>query len=119
LIFFGDWAAGVTPYTEFLPYLAAKAANDFMTRAFALELAPWGILVNCILPGPTAGVNPSVTDEEWEQAMKEAPLHRESSAEEMAEMIVTLLKLETITGASIHIDAGRHIAGAGLPAPAV
>ena len=118
LVFFGDWAAGETPYHEFLPYLTSKAAIDFMTRGFALELAPWGILVNTIVPGPTAQAN-EVTSEEWEQAMKETPLHRESSAEEIAEMVTTLLKFETMTGESIRIDAGRHIAGAGLPQPAV
>jgi len=51
LIFFADWAAGETPYHGYLPYLTSKAAIDFMTRAFALELAPQGVLVNTISPG--------------------------------------------------------------------
>jgi NAD(P)-dependent dehydrogenase (short-subunit alcohol dehydrogenase family) len=53
LIFFGDWAAEETPYKDYLPYLTGKAAVHFMTRAFAVELASKGILVNAILPGPT------------------------------------------------------------------
>jgi NAD(P)-dependent dehydrogenase (short-subunit alcohol dehydrogenase family) len=114
LVFFGDWAAGETPYRDYLPYLTGKAAIHFMTRAFALELAPYGILVNGILPGPTA--RPAeVTDEEWRQAIEESPLKRESSEEEIAELIVTLLRLETVTGENIRVDSGRHVAGSLRP----
>ncbi len=112
LIFFGDWAAGATPYHDYLPYLTGKAAIDFMTRAFALELAPQGILVNTISPGPTDRP-PSVSEAEWAEAMSSAPLHRESSAADMAELIATLLRLETVTGENIRVDSGRHLAGSG------
>jgi 3-oxoacyl-[acyl-carrier protein] reductase len=110
LIFFGDWAAGETPYLDFLPYLTGKAATQFMARGFALELAPHGILVNCILPGPTERP-PDLSEAGWQKALDQAPLHRESSNDDIAEMIVTLLRLETITGENIRIDSGRHIAG--------
>jgi 3-oxoacyl-[acyl-carrier protein] reductase len=111
LVFFGDWAADETPYHDYLPYLTAKAAVQFMTRAFALELGGHGILVNGIVPGPTAfGVN--VSQEEWDAAVGSSPLQRESSDDEIAEMIVTLLKSETITGENIRVDSGRHIVGA-------
>jgi NAD(P)-dependent dehydrogenase (short-subunit alcohol dehydrogenase family) len=110
LIFFGDWAAGQTPYLDYLPYLAGKAAVHFMTRGFALELAQYGILVNGILPGPTEKP-PDLSQAGWEQALAQAPLHRESPPEELAEMVVTLLRLEAMTGENVHIDSGRHIAG--------
>ena len=110
IIFFGDWAAGETPYYEFLPYLTSKAAIHFMTRAFAVELAPQGILVNTIQPGPTSRP-PDMSDVEWDEALDGAPLHRESSEEEMAELIATLLRFETITGENIRVDSGRHIVG--------
>jgi hypothetical protein len=32
----------------------------------------------------------------------------------MAEMVVTLLKLETVTGENIRVDSGRHIVGTTL-----
>ena len=111
IVFFGDWAAEETPYHDFLPYLTAKAAVHFMTRAFALELAPYGILVNAILPGPTAQDDALVTKDEWRQALARAPLHRESSEEEMAELVATLLRLETMTGETIRVDSGRHVVG--------
>ena len=111
IVFFGDWAAEETPYRDFLPYLTAKAAVHFMTRAFALELAPHGILVNAISPGPTARDPALVSSAEWKAALAQAPLHRESSEEEMAELVATLLKLETVTGENIRVDSGRHIGG--------
>jgi NAD(P)-dependent dehydrogenase (short-subunit alcohol dehydrogenase family) len=112
LLFCGDWAAGQTPYRDYLPYLTGKAAIDFMTRAFALELAPRGILVNAVLPGPSERPRDLAADQ-WGRVLARAPLHRESSAEEMAELIVTLLRSETITGETIRVDSGRHLAGAG------
>ncbi len=114
IVFFGDWAAEETPYTDYLPYLTAKAAVHFMTRAFALELAPHGILVNTISPGPTVQDPALVSSAEWKAALAQTPLHRESSEEEMAEMVATLLKFETVTGENIRVDSGRHIAGTKL-----
>jgi NAD(P)-dependent dehydrogenase (short-subunit alcohol dehydrogenase family) len=113
VIMFGDWAAGETPYQDYVPYLTAKASVHFMTRAFAQELAPRGILVNAILPGPTMRP-PDLPEAGWQQALDMAPLHRPSSAEEIAELIATLLKLETVTGDLIHVDSGRHIAGSAV-----
>ena len=114
LIMFGDWAAGATPYTGYLPYLTAKAAVDFMTRAFAAELAPHRILVNSIAPGPTMRP-PEISEDSWDRdVLAQAPLKRESSADEIAEIVVTLLKSETITGETIRVDSGRHLAGPGV-----
>jgi NAD(P)-dependent dehydrogenase (short-subunit alcohol dehydrogenase family) len=110
LIFFGDWAAEETPYLDYLPYLTGKAAVHFMTRAFGLELASRGILVNAILPGPTEKP-PDLSDRGWQIALEQTPLARESSEEDVAELIATLLRLETITGETIRVDSGRHLAG--------
>lgn len=110
IILFSDWAAKSSqPYLSYLPYLTSKAAIDYMTKAFAKELAPHGILVNAIAPGPTIKP-PFLEDKYWqEEVLDKNPLKRESSAEEIAEMIVTLLKSETITGETIRIDSGSHL----------
>ena len=117
LVFFGDWAANETPYLDYLPYLAGKAAVHFLTRGFALELASHGILVNGILAGPTE--RPAdLSQAGWDKALAQTPLHRESSELDIAEMVVTLLRLETITGENIRIDSGRHISGTAERKPA-
>ena len=114
ILMFSDWAAGETPYLDYLPYLTAKASIDFMTRAFAAELARHGILVNSIAPGPTMRP-PETSEEEWARdVIASTPLKRESAADDIAETIVTLLKSETITGETIRVDAGRHLAGPGV-----
>lgn len=110
IVMFGDWAAGETPYTDYLPYLTGKAAIQFMTRAFAVEMASHGILVNAIAPGPVRRP-PEFTQQEWDEVLALAPLRRESSADEIAELIVTLLRSETITGETIRVDSGRHLVG--------
>lgn len=115
LIFFSDWAAGPTPYRDYLPYLAAKASIDLLTRGFAVELAAQGILCNAIAPGPTLRP-PDYAPEQWQvDVLGRTPLGRESSPDDIAALITTLLKSETITGETIRVDAGRHLAGPGWP----
>ena len=65
IVLFSDWAALHAPYRGYLPYMTSKAAITYMTRAFAAELAPSGILVNAIAPGPTmraAGPSPDLLE---------------------------------------------------------
>lgn len=111
---FGDWAAGETPYRDYLPYLTAKAAIGFMTKALAVELATDGILVNTIAPGPTVRP-PDIDPEVWEsEVVARTPLHRESSVDDIVELAVMLLRSDTITGEVIRVDSGRHLAPRGL-----
>lgn len=111
IIYFGDWAAEQTPYTDYLPYLTAKAAIHFMTRGLAAEVAHVGIRVNCIAPGPTMRP-PEISQRAWDAAIDaKSPLRQESSADDIANMIETLLASSSITGEIIRIDSGRHIRG--------
>ena len=114
IVQFSDWAAWETPYKDYLPYLTAKAAIDFMTRSFAVELADAGILVNAIAPGPTMRP-PEFSESSWQRdVLDKTPLKRESSPDDMAEIIVSLLSSESITGQVIRVDSGRHLAGPGV-----
>ena len=111
IVYFGDWAAEQTPYTDYLPYLTSKAAIHFMTRGLAAEVAPLGIRVNCIAPGPTMRP-PEISQSAWDAAIQaKSPLRQESSADDIANMVATLLTSSSITGEVIRIDSGRHIRG--------
>jgi NAD(P)-dependent dehydrogenase (short-subunit alcohol dehydrogenase family) len=111
IILFGDTSARETPYRNSLPYLTSKAAVEYMVRAFAVELARHGVLVNAIAPGPTIRP-PEIEPHEWDEIIEQTtPLKRESSPDDMAEIAVALLRSETITGESVRVDGGNHIAG--------
>jgi NAD(P)-dependent dehydrogenase (short-subunit alcohol dehydrogenase family) len=47
--------AGRLGYTRRTPYAAAKWAVAGFTKSISMELGPFDINVNCILPGPVAG----------------------------------------------------------------
>ena len=111
IVLFSDWAAGQTPYPSYLPYLASKATVDFLVRGFAVELAGHGILVNANAPGPTLRP-PGITERAWAQdVLAKAPLRRESTPEDIAEVVLALLKVESVTGETIRVDSGRHLEG--------
>ena len=111
ILFFGDWAAEETPYTDYLPYLTAKAAIHFMTRCLAAEVAEFGVRVNTIAPGPTMRP-PEIPVAVWNRDVAaKAPLQQESSAQDIAEIIATLIRTSSVTGEIVRVDSGRHIRG--------
>lgn len=92
-------------------YSASKAALLGVTRALALELAPEGITVNGISPGPFATEmntalmqNPEIN----QQFMSRTPLGRWGKVEEVGQLAVYLCSEEAgfITGTDILIDGG-------------
>ena len=92
----------------------AKAALEAATRALSVELGPSNISVNAISPGPIATRAASGIlefDHLMEDSVKNAPLHRMVTIEEVG-ALATLLASPAgrgITGDVIVIDAGRHI----------
>ncbi|MBR1958047.1 MAG: glucose 1-dehydrogenase [Tidjanibacter sp.] len=91
-------------------YATAKAAVMCHTRSMAKELGPQGIRVNALAPGM---INTSFHDrftkpEARENLHKTAPLRREGTAMEIADLVCFLACDESsyITGTSIDINGG-------------
>jgi NAD(P)-dependent dehydrogenase (short-subunit alcohol dehydrogenase family) len=92
-------------------YSASKAALLGMTRALALELAPEGITVNGISPGPfiTEMTRPLLEDAAVSRQMvANIPLGRWGKPEEVGQLAVYLCSEDAafITGTDILIDGG-------------
>lgn len=98
-------------------YAASKAAVIHMVRHAALELAPHGILVNVICPGPFhgtligGGVTEHPTDELKQLWTTLIPLGRMADPEELKGLVVLLASPASsfITGAVHVIDGGSLV----------
>jgi NAD(P)-dependent dehydrogenase (short-subunit alcohol dehydrogenase family) len=87
-------------------YDASKGGIEAMTRATALDLAPYGIRVNAIIPGVIRTYD--ITDEVAEERGKVVPLGRMGSAEDLAGPTVFLASDDAryITGTCLAVDGG-------------
>jgi len=92
-------------------YCASKGGVVAMTEALAIELAPMGILVNCIGPGVietemTAGLLKD--PKQAEALLARAPLKRAGKPEEIAAAVVYFASEESsyTTGSILYVDGG-------------
>ena len=99
-------------------YAATKAAIESLTRSWALELAPHGVRVNAIAPGPTetegfAKIAPAPEAREQMKAnfTKMLPLGRMASSAEVARFILTVSEPAAawMTGEVLRIDGGMSL----------
>lgn len=102
---------GVTGSALRAPYAAAKAGIITFSKSLALELAPDGILVNTVAPGPTD--TPRVMEKESAEARRERwypaiPLGRTGQPTDLAEMyyFLTTPASAAITGQTFHVNGG-------------
>lgn len=93
------------------PYASSKGAILQMTRALALEWAPYGITVNAMLPGPFATeMNEPIKEDPAAYAafVAKIPLGRWGELDEIKGLAVFLASdaASFVTGAGVTIDGG-------------
>ncbi len=99
-------------------YGSTKAALEYLTRAWAHELAPDGIRVNCIAPGPVdTPIHATYSDDleaTYADLGRRIPLGRIGDPGDVAVWVRFLASPDTAwtTGNVIHVDGGQVL---GLP----
>ena len=96
------------PTPRFFSYTLSKNALHAATTTMAQALAP-RLRVNAVAPGPTL---PSPRQSETEFAVQAAalPLQRGPTPEDVAAAVVYLAAATSVTGVTIAVDGGQHLA---------
>lgn len=93
-------------------YDMSKAGICGFTRSLALEMAPYGILVNSVLPGLMyTDIIASKIDADPEAFNKRSPLGRIGRCEEIAHVVVFLCsdRASYMTGAAVDVSGGMAL----------
>lgn len=92
-------------------YSASKAAVIGFTKALAKELAPSGIMVNCIAPGVVdTDMMSKFSDDEKMEICNEIPTQRFATTDEIAKIALFLANsdLPSLTGQIIPVNGGFY-----------
>ncbi len=106
-------------------YVTAKASLRAFTKTVALEVGPYGIRCNCVVPGGidtelwrnwvqrTADERGVGYEDQRERMLASVPLRGISSTDDVANLALFLASDEarTITGQSVVVDAGSYMLG--------
>ncbi|MDH4052957.1 MAG: SDR family oxidoreductase [Rubrivivax sp.] len=96
------------PNPDYLSYTLSKAALDAATTLLAQALAP-STRVCGVAPGVTLTSGP-MDAAAFERAHRLTPLQRSSTPEDIARAVRFLLESPAITGTTLLVDGGQHLA---------
>lgn len=91
----------------YFSYTLSKSVLWTMTRTLAQSLAP-AIRVNAVAPGP-AVAPPHITQDKFDQRRAELPLQHAADAQGIAQGVMAILGLPSMTGQMIALDGGEHL----------
>lgn len=101
-------AVGHRGFAGSAAYSVVKGTLPNFARTLARELADDNIRVNCVAPGIIrTRFHEQMSPEQYQHNLdNRIPLHREGTAEDVAQLIATLITNEFITGETVAIDGG-------------
>jgi NAD(P)-dependent dehydrogenase (short-subunit alcohol dehydrogenase family) len=96
------------PNPRFFSYTLSKSALFTATTTLAQALAP-RIRVNGVAPGPTLP-SPRQTDAQFAAQADSVPLKRGPQPDDIATAVLYLAQATSVTGVTIPVDGGQHLA---------
>lgn len=113
---------GSRPEPGLLAYSMSKAGIEMLTKASAMELAPFGIRVNCVAPSfvetnlyRSAGMTEPELDALKKRTTNNHPIARVCTATEVAKSIIFLTSehAQKITGHIMKVDGAKSLTSRG------
>jgi len=96
------------PTPQFMSYGVSRAGLHWLTHTLAQALAP-KVRVNAVAPGPSF-VGARQNEEAFARQRASTILGRGASVADLVSAVRYLLEAETVTGETIAVDGGQHLA---------
>jgi NAD(P)-dependent dehydrogenase (short-subunit alcohol dehydrogenase family) len=102
--------SGLNPWPAYPHTSVSKAGLIMLTKVAALALAPRGVRVNCVVPGPVLA--PPDRQKVFERIVEQLPLGHAGSPAQVGHACVFLAQNEFATGTILRVDGGEGLVGA-------